>query len=146
MKEITEAEFQRHLDTGRLSDPASKTITRDPTVIYRRGMVSECAGWVFDCYASNRTQERWVRADKWKDWNDRASRATRTTKQKRAEQKQKLLRPSFGFMMEVKRYLALGMTTDKIAELVNKPESEVIAAKNIMNRNFSSQPQNQNKA
>ncbi len=140
MKEITEQEFHSHLEHGAAIEHASKTIIRDPTVLYRRGDISPCAEWVFECYVDKRTQERWVRADKWKEWTKRMSSAYKQSKIRRAERKQRILRPAFGFISEVKRYLARGMTTAEIADLTQKPESEVIAARNVFNRDFS-QPQ-----
>lgn len=142
MKEITEREYEEHIKTdGRKSDaPHYRTVLRDPTVIYHRGDFSACLGWRFDAYQRHKTLERWVSADHWHTFmrNHRASQSA--SRKKIEDQNQRYLRPSIGFISEVKRYIARGMTTAEIADLTQKPESEVIAARNVFNRDFS-QPQ-----
>lgn len=142
MKEITEQEYEQHIQSdGRKSDsPHYRTVLRDPTVIYHRGDFSACMGWRFDAYQRNKTTERWVRSDHWHQFMSNHRASQKTSRNKISAQNQRYLRPSIGFISEVKRYLAMGMTTAAIADLTKKPESEVIAARNVFNRDFS-QPQ-----
>lgn len=139
MKEITEQEYEDHIK-NRKPDSNYRAVLRDPTVIYRRGDFSECMGWRFASYEQQKTIERWIKAEHWHQFQQLHRERHKASVARRSEQRHRYLYPSSGFIAEVKRYIARGMTTAEIADLTQKPESEVIAARNVFNRDFS-QPQ-----